>query len=223
MKKMLTMLFLLFSLSTMEIGSTASPALNKTELDALTERDELRNILKSNIEELAGEAYLYWDSIPVRSPMNLSNIIRISSDYGLRTHPIYKIRMFHRGIDLAGKYGVDVYSTADGVVTKRKQSKYGYGNQIIIEHSIGYSTRYAHLDNIFVSTGDSVRAGEKIGTLGSTGLSTGPHLHYEVLKDGTPIDPLFFTYSDDKDRSQAGYFNLIFALEKHRKLGMYHI
>jgi murein DD-endopeptidase MepM/ murein hydrolase activator NlpD len=116
--------------------------------------------------------------------MKLSDITRLSSDYGMRKHPILKVMRMHNGIDLAGRLGTEIFSAADGKVTRVKYSKYGYGNQVIVEHSNGYSTRYAHLGNIYVDFGQEIRAGEQVGTLGSTGLSTGPHLHFEVIKDG---------------------------------------
>ena len=113
----------------------------------------------------------------------------ISSIYGSRMHPIYKQRHIHRGIDIASPKGAAVVATGDGVITGVK--KYGgYGKQVKIEHNNGYSTRYAHLSNILVNKGDLVEAGDTIGEVGSTGLSTGNHLHYEIIHHNITIDPL---------------------------------
>lgn len=222
MKKMLTMLFLLFVLGTSNITSNNNTDASSTELAILTEHENLVETLSANIEEFADAAYLDWNSIPILSPIRTSDIIRLSSDYGVRIHPVYNIKIMHKGLDLAGIMNTDIRSTANGKVIRCRRSRYNYGNYIIIEHSNGYSTRYAHLNDIFVSVGDTVQAGDKIGALGTTGLSTGPHLHYEVLKNNTPIDPMFFSYKERLNRNIETYFNLLVVLERTKKLGMYH-
>ncbi|WP_047984326.1 M23 family metallopeptidase [Ornithinibacillus californiensis] len=115
----------------------------------------------------------------------------ITSDYGIRNDPLRKSSAFHSGVDIRGYYGTPVYATADGFVTLAKY--YGsYGNAIKIKHSGTYQTMYGHLMRIDVEVGDVVQKGDIIGTIGSTGRSTGPHLHYEVIKHGDPIDPKMY-------------------------------
>ncbi|MGM9787527.1 MAG: M23 family metallopeptidase, partial [Candidatus Cryptobacteroides sp.] len=118
---------------------------------------------------------------------------RISSPFGYRHHPIQNRRIFHEGVDFAtGKVGPKIYSTGDGVVEKIKYNFFGYGNEVVIDHGFGYKTRYAHMQNIDVKKGDVVIRGQQIGTVGNTGSSTGPHLHYEVIYRGKQIDPMSF-------------------------------
>jgi len=222
MKKVLTMLFLLFGLYTNHISTASKMEIDQRTIDYINQRDELIDILSINLEESAEKAYSYWDSIPIHSPMNLSDIKYLSSDYGIRRHPILGIKCMHNGIDLAGDLGTAIHSTADGVVIKVKNSAFGYGNYIIIKHAEDYKTRYAHLNSIDVSEGDFVTRGQSIGTLGSTGLSTGPHLHYEIIKNNDPIDPLFFSYKIKEKRNFEDYKTILIALEETRKLGMSH-
>ncbi len=113
----------------------------------------------------------------------------LTSGYGMRMHPVLKKRMLHRGIDLKAKTGTPVLTTADGkVVFAGDNGKYGISVRIL--HADGYVTFYAHLSKADVSKGDRVILGQQIGAVGSTGASLAPHLHYEVLKDDAPIDPL---------------------------------
>ena len=113
----------------------------------------------------------------------------LSCGYGMRTHPVFKKRQFHRGIDLKGKSGTPVLTTADGkVIYSGEDGKYGITVRIL--HEDGYVTVYAHLSEQVVARGERVILGQKIGAIGSTGASTGPHLHYEVLKDDKPVNPL---------------------------------
>ncbi|MFA7057669.1 MAG: M23 family metallopeptidase [Candidatus Cloacimonadales bacterium] len=114
-----------------------------------------------------------------------------TSSYGYRKHPIYKRRIFHRGLDIANDLGTPIYATGDGVVTKCAwDSK--YGRYITIKHSQGYETRYAHLNAAKVKLGSIVRSGEVIGEMGRTGVSTGVHLHYEVRKNQRLVNPYSF-------------------------------
>lgn len=114
---------------------------------------------------------------------------RISSYYGYRIHPITGKRRFHDGIDIAAPHGNTVYAYTDGVVVEAGWNG-GYGYCILIDHGDGLKTRYAHLSRIFVRVGQRVRVEERIGAVGSTGNSTGPHLHFEVIKNGRTTNPL---------------------------------
>jgi len=112
----------------------------------------------------------------------------LSSYFGKRTDPFNGRQEMHKGIDFAGKMGSDVLATAAGVVTWAGK-RYGYGQLVEINHGSGISTRYGHCEKILVKVGQKVKQGERIGLMGSSGRSTGPHVHYEVLKDGHQINP----------------------------------
>jgi len=120
---------------------------------------------------------------PARGPL--------TSPFGPRIHPIYNIPSFHAGIDLALPEGTPVYAAAGGrVVLAGTQA--GYGLLVVVDHADGYTTYYGHLSRVGVVPGQYVEAGQLIGRSGNTGLSTGPHLHFEIRKDGSPVDPLLF-------------------------------
>jgi len=112
----------------------------------------------------------------------------LSSYYGKRADPFHGRQAMHKGVDFAGKLGSDVVATAEGVVTWAGK-RYGYGQLVEINHGNGYSTRYGHCQKILVAVGDKVEPGHKIALMGSSGRSTGPHVHYEVLKNGRQVDP----------------------------------
>ena len=115
----------------------------------------------------------------------------LSSYYGMRTHPLSGRKEMHKGIDFASKMGGEVIAVAKGVVTYSGK-RYGYGRVIDIAHGNGYTTRYAHNSRLLVSVGDTVEKGFRIAEIGSSGRSTGPHVHFEVLKDGRQINPMKF-------------------------------
>ena len=128
--------------------------------------------------------------------------------FGMRArHPIYKTRKMHKGVDLSCKRGVPVYATGDAIVqmTDIGKRRRGYGKQILLNHEFGYQTRYAHLDKILVKEGDRVTRGQLIGEVGSTGGSTGPHLHYEVIYMGRNVNPV-------------NYFNRNMTSEEYKML-----
>jgi murein DD-endopeptidase MepM/ murein hydrolase activator NlpD len=137
-------------------------------------------------------AILYYPTI---SPIKTDDFIELSSPYGWRMHPIDKVERFHDGIDISARVGSKVYATAQGRVVKIMYSKYGYGNRIVIRHAYGFETLYAHLGVIRVKSGQWVNKNQLIGTVGNTGKSTGPHLHYEIHKNGETRDPLGYFYT----------------------------
>jgi murein DD-endopeptidase MepM/ murein hydrolase activator NlpD len=118
----------------------------------------------------------------------------LSSYYGMRTHPISGKREMHKGIDFAGKLGGEVIAVAKGVVTFAG-TRYGYGKVIDINHGNGYTTRYAHNSDLLVSVGDTIEKGFQIAEIGSSGRSTGPHVHFEVLKNGRQVNPMKFIHA----------------------------
>lgn len=147
----------------------------KRDIQYLTEKNEYPNVL----------------------PIKPKDLIKITSHYGPRKHPNSDtlVRM-HEGVDFSAKIGKPVYSTANGVVVEIKYSPYGYGNRVVIKHKNGFETLYAHLNTIIVKENQIVSKNKKIGTVGNSGNSTGPHLHYEVRKNNIPINPegYFFSY-----------------------------
>lgn len=120
-----------------------------------------------------------------------------TSGYGLRSDPFRGGRAMHAGIDLAGPHGTPIYATADGAVRRSGWNSGGYGNLIELDHGRGIETRYGHLSRILVRAGQPVKRGQLIGYMGSTGRSTGSHLHYEVRIDGRPVNPIPFMRSTD--------------------------
>ena len=134
-------------------------------------------------------------SIPSIQPVSNKNLKRIASGFGYRVDPIYKIRKFHAGLDFSAPQGTPIYATGNGTIEQADYSTGGYGNQVWINHGYGYRTHYCHMVKIKKTSG-TVKRGEVIGYVGSTGKSTGPHLHYEVERKGQKIDPIHFFYND---------------------------
>ncbi len=135
-------------------------------------------------------------AIPAIQPIENKDLTLIASGYGQRIHPIYKIFKMHNGIDFSAPVGTPVYATADGLVETATESARGLGNQIRIDHGFGYSTLYACLDELLVRQGTSVKRGDQIGTVGDSGLSVAPHLHYEVHLNGEPMNPINYFFLD---------------------------
>lgn len=124
---------------------------------------------------------------PAGSP--LPENFEVSSSFGWRMHPIKKVKKMHKGMDFRAPMGTPVMATADGEVVKAVKQKTGYGNMVIIKHDDTYKTLYGQLSEINVQHGQRVKKGQVIGKVGNSGASTGPHLHYEVIKDGEQINP----------------------------------
>ncbi len=150
--------------------------------------DEVFDLAKRKTEMLA--------CIPAIQPVNNKDLKRLSSYYGYRTDPIYKVRKFHPGIDFSAPTGTAIYSTGDGVVKEISNSRTGYGNTLVIDHGYGYQTMYAHLHQFKVKQGEKVKRGQLIATIGNTGKSTAPHLHYEIWKNGNKINPVYYFFND---------------------------
>ncbi|MBN1416802.1 MAG: M23 family metallopeptidase [Bacteroidales bacterium] len=148
------------------------------------------------LEETAIKTEKRHTAIPAIQPIAQKDLILISSYFGKRIDPFIQDEADHYGLDFTAPVGTKIYATGDGIVTLLKYSRTGYGNELVINHSFGYSTRYAHLEKFFVSENDSVKRGQLIGLVGNSGRSTGPHLHYEVRYEGKPVNPAFY-YSND--------------------------
>ena len=137
--------------------------------------------------------------IPAIQPIDNKDLKRTASGWGWRVHPIYNIKKFHYGLDFTAPIGTPIYATGDGIIeysilSTDKLSR-GYGNLIIIDHGYGYKTLYAHLSRFNIKKGDKIERGKIIGYVGSSGLSTGPHLHYEVIKDGKKVNPINYLFN----------------------------
>ena len=135
-------------------------------------------------------------SIPVIMPITNDNLKRTASGYGMKMHPIYKIVMFHNGMDFTAPIGTEVFATGKGVVTSVVKSQKNLGNYVTIDHGYGYTSTYAHLDKINVKKGQRVNRGDVIGLVGNSGLSVAPHLHYEIKYKDKYVDPANFFFSD---------------------------
>lgn len=149
--------------------------------------NEIEALLKNNTEKLK--------HIPAIQPILNKDLTRIASGYGWRIHPIYRIKKKHEGMDFTAPTGTDIYATGDGNVIYAGW-KQGYGNTVIIDHGFGYKTIYGHMSKIKVKDGQAVKRADIIGLVGSTGNSTGPHLHYEVRKNDIPVNPLNYYFLD---------------------------
>lgn len=133
---------------------------------------------------------------PAIQPVSNSDLKRLASGFGYRIDPVYKTVKFHAGLDFAAPQGTPIYATANGTVKVAGNLGNGYGNHVVLSHGYGYETLYGHMYKIKVKPGDKIKRGEIIGWVGSTGKSTGPHCHYEVHKNGTHLDPVYFFYND---------------------------
>ena len=165
----------------------AAPELTAV-LDNLTRQIRDRERQLSVLESLISTRNLSRQIVPGGRPVTQG---WISSYFGHRADPFTGRKAFHRGVDFAGPSGAEVVAVASGVVTYSKE-RFGYGRTVEINHGGGYVTRYAHNQKVLVSVGDTVQKGQAIALIGSTGRSTGPHLHFEVLKQGRAVDPMSF-------------------------------
>ncbi len=135
-------------------------------------------------------------STPAIQPISNKDLNRLTSGFGYRIDPLYKTVKFHAGLDFTAPVGTPIYATADGVVRTAGNLGDGYGNHVIIHHGYSYRTLYGHMYRIKARVGQTVKRGEVIGYVGNTGKSTGPHLHYEVIKGNKHLDPIYFFYND---------------------------
>jgi len=135
-------------------------------------------------------------STPAIQPLSNRDLNRLSSGFGYRIDPVYKTVKFHPGLDFSAPQGTPIYATAEGTVQTAGNLGNGYGNHIVIQHGYSYSTLYGHMSRIKAKRGQRVKRGEVISYVGSTGKSTGSHLHYEVFKGRKRLDPIYFFYND---------------------------
>jgi murein DD-endopeptidase MepM/ murein hydrolase activator NlpD len=165
-------------------------------LNQISARVDMQEKSYKEIEGMLKDKEKLLASTPAIQPVNNKDLKRVASGYGRRIDPVYKTIKFHAGLDFAAPQGTPVYATADGRVTTAGNTGNGYGNHVEIYHGYGYETLYGHMVRVKVRVGQVIKRGEVIGWVGSTGKSTGPHLHYEVHKGGRPMDPIYFFYND---------------------------
>tara|TARA_B000000532_G_scaffold231719_1_gene213877 strand:+ start:20 stop:991 length:972 start_codon:yes stop_codon:yes gene_type:complete len=166
------------------------------KIDQINKQLYIQSKSFDHIIELAKNKQEMLACIPAIQPVANKDLRRMASGYGYRIHPIYKTRKMHHGMDFTAKTGTPIYATGNGTVEKVSNIRTGYGKHIIIDHGYGYKTLYAHNSKNLVTKGQKVNRGDVIAHVGSTGLSTSPHLHYEVHKDGKKINPVNFYYND---------------------------
>ena len=181
---------------------------------------DIKNLMKSQknsfikLKTLIDAREKFFDSLPAIQPISNNSLRRIGDTFGMRNcHPVHKIPMMHKGIDYVAPVGTKVYATGSGII---KHSRYtaGYGNMIELDHGRGLSTRYAHLSKFNVKAGERVVRGQCIGYVGCTGTVTGPHLHYEVIKDNVHINPMNFLLGE---LNPAQYEKVIEVAQSRRR------
>ncbi len=164
------------------------------KMDKLSRQIALQSQSLDTLQELASDKQRMLASIPSIKPVRedrLQKSMNVLSGFGYRIHPVYKVRKFHEGVDFPARVGTAIQATGDGVV-KEAGWHQGYGKCVRISHGYGYETWYAHMSSINVRVGEKLKKGQKIGAVGDTGLSTAPHLHYEVHYKGQPLNPINF-------------------------------
>lgn len=165
-------------------------------VDKLRRKVYIESKSQDEIVQLAENKVKLYAAIPAIQPIANKELIAVASGFGMRIHPIYKVKKLHPGIDFAAVIGTPIYATADGVVDVVQVSFSGYGKMVELDHGFGYRTRYAHMHGFAVHQGQRVKRGELIGYVGDTGLSTAPHLHYEVHINRQQVNPVHYFFND---------------------------
>lgn len=165
-------------------------------LNNLSHRIAFQDKSFNEIEGFIKNKEILLAATPAIQPVANKDLNRIASGFGYRIDPVYKTIKMHAGLDFAAPQGMPIYATANGTVKLAGNTGNGYGNHVIINHGYGYETLYGHMYKVKAKAGQRVKRGEIIGYVGSTGKSTGPHCHYEVHKNGRPLDPVYFFYND---------------------------
>jgi murein DD-endopeptidase MepM/ murein hydrolase activator NlpD len=166
------------------------------KLDQMKKEMYVQSKSYDQLIEVAKEKTKMLASIPAIQPVANKDLKRMASGYGYRIDPIYRTRRFHAGMDFTSPRGTKIYATGDGYVETTEKRRWGYGYNIVINHGYGFKTRYAHMSKFKVRRGERVKRGQVIGLVGSTGKSTAPHLHYEVIKNGKRVNPIGYYYND---------------------------
>jgi murein DD-endopeptidase MepM/ murein hydrolase activator NlpD len=188
------------------------------KVDKLRRKLYIESKSQDEVVQLAENKEKLFAAIPAIQPISNKQLIALASGFGQRIHPVYKVKKRHSGIDFAAEIGTPIYATADGKVTKVDVKFSGYGKLVEIDHGFGYASRYAHMHEFNVRTGQNIKRGDLIGYVGNTGLSTAPHLHYEVLINGHQVDPVHYFFND---LSASEYEKILeLASTENQSLGM---
>lgn len=166
------------------------------EIAALKQRLAVQRQSYDTLQRLVASKEQMLASIPAIQPISDKNLDYVASGFGYRIDPIYKTPKMHTGLDFAAPIGTPIYATANGRVTFTGFEEGGYGNHIIVNHGYGYETLYGHMVRIKAKRGAVVKRGEILGWVGNTGKSTGPHLHYEVIRNKNKINPVHYFFND---------------------------
>lgn len=183
-------------------------------IDKLKHKVDIEIQSFSEIEKLLDSKIKMWASRPAIQPIDNRQLDRLHLTFGPRFHPIFKRYMDHKGLDFSAPKGTPVYATGDGKVIRADRSS-SYGNVIYVSHGHGFETRYAHLSAFNIKAGETVKRGQVIGFVGNTGNSVSSHLHYEVLYNGTQINPINFF---QRDLSNKEYEKLIQLGEQNTEI-----
>ncbi len=166
------------------------------KLDILSKEAYIQSKSYDEVMKMAVDKEKLVASMPAIMPISNKSLKGTASGWGFRFHPIYKIKQFHYGMDFTAPVGTKIYATGDGVVKDVQSIGGGFGKFVVIDHGFGYETLYGHMSGFHVRKGEHVKRGSVIGYVGSTGTSTGPHVHYEVHKNGTPVNPQYYYFKD---------------------------
>ncbi len=187
-------------------------------VDKLKRKVYIESKSQDDVIALAENKEKLFAAIPAIQPVANKELIALASGFGMRIHPVYKVRKMHTGVDFAAAIGTPIYATADGIIDKLEVSFSGYGKQLEIDHGFGYRTRFAHMHGLAVRYGQKVRRGDLIGYVGETGLSTAPHLHYEVFVNGIHVNPIHYFFNDLNAKEYEKVIEL--ASIENQSLGM---
>ena len=167
-----------------------------SKIDHLCKKAYIQSRSFDEISSLAQKKEELVRCIPAIMPISNRDLTRVASSFGYRIHPFYKVLKMHSGMDFTAPTGTDIYATGDGVVDRVEYLQRGYGYSVIVDHGFGYKSLYAHMSQILVREGQKVKRGQVVGSVGSTGTSVAPHLHYEVRRNDKPIDPINYYFND---------------------------
>lgn len=165
-------------------------------IDLISNKVKIQSTSLTDVLEEALSTQEFLACKPSINPISPADPYWLTSTYGYRKDPFTGQRTAHHGIDLAGPEGLDIHCAGAGTVVYARMNRHGYGKEVVVDHGFGYTSRYAHLREIHVKKGQKLKRGEVLGTLGSTGRSTGPHLHYEIRKDDRAVNPFYFFYEN---------------------------
>ena len=187
-------------------------------VDKLKRKVYIESKSQDDVIALAENKEKLFAAIPAIQPVANKELIALASGFGMRIHPVYKVRKMHTGVDFAAQIGTPIYATADGTIDRIEVNFSGYGKVLEIDHGFGYRTRFAHMHGFNVRYSQKVKRGDLIGYVGDTGLSTAPHLHYEVFVNGIHVNPIHYFFNDLNPKEYEKIIEL--ASIENQSLGM---